>query len=285
MCDPDVMVSVIVLTYDHAGFVGQALDSILCQKTSFAYEVLIGDDASTDGTGEIVRAYEQAYPQRVRAFVRTQNIGPTRNLYELFLAARGKYIANCEGDDYWCDDRKLQMQVDFLERHPDYSACTHACRIVDENGIELKGKHLNWVCTKKEYSLTDFRGCYLPGQPATLVHRNFFLDRTHDYSVIYQANSIVADRTIALILAAQGRIRRFPDVMSCYRVREGGADNATARAFRDNLDVNRMQYEFTCALERYLQEEFGLRVRFPYFKYTQRIKSWIRRGIKLISSY
>ena len=281
MCDSEIMVSVIVLTYEHARFVRQALESILCQKTTFTYEILVGDDASTDGTDEIVRMYEHFYPQ-VRAFVRKQNIGATKNLYELLLLARGKYIANCEGDDYWCDDRKLQMQVEFLEHHPEYSACTHACRIVDENGMVLKGRHLKWVCKKEEYSLQDFRGRYLPGQPASLVHRNFFLNRKHDYSIIYQANSIVADRTIVMILAAQGHIRRFSDVMSCYRVREMSTDSATVRAFRDNPDVNRMQYEFTCMLERYLEDEFGIHIRFNFFKYTQRLKGWIKSRINTI---
>lgn len=279
----DPLVSVIVLTYDHSPFIRECLDSILGQDIDFRYEVLVGDDASADGTSEIVRWYAEKYPDVIHAFIREKNLGATRNLYDLFTRARGRYIASCEGDDYWTDPLKLRKQVGFLEGHPEYSGCTHGCRIVDEDGKPAADQRLRWVCKKETFTLKDFRGIYLPGQPATLVHRNFFLDTSHDYSIIYKANQMIADRTVAAILAAQGSIRRFPDVMSCYRVRKKNEDSATARAFRNNPDVNRMQYEYTCALERYLQEEFGLRVRFSYFKYTQRIKGWIRRSIQMIT--
>ena len=273
----EITVSVIVLTYNHGPYIRQALDSILEQKTTFSYEILVGDDASTDATGEIVRQYGEKYPNRVRAFIREKNLGATRNLYELFLQARGKYIASCEGDDYWCDPNKLQRQVDFLESHPDHSGCTHDCRIVDEKGEPLPDQVLPWVCTKEEYTLRDFKGIYLPGQAAALVHRNFFLDAGHDYSILYQADPMVADRTVALIVAAQGKIRRFPDVMSCYRVRtQAGAQNATSALFRNNANVNRMQYEMTCKLERYVDQEFGVKVRFTRFKWEQRLKGWIK---------
>ena len=129
-----IMASVIVLTYNQQAYIGQALDSILMQKTRFPYEILVGDDASIDKTGSIVRSYAQAYPQIIRPFIRERNLGVTRNLYELLKHTRGKYIASCEGDDFWTDPEKLELQIDFLENHSEYSGCTHNARVIDENG-------------------------------------------------------------------------------------------------------------------------------------------------------
>ena len=193
-----VMVSVIVVTCNQKQYIRQALDSILMQETTFPYEILIGDDASTDGTSEIVEEYAQRHPSLIRAFIREKNLGPTKNVYDLLAQARGKYIANCEGDDYWINCKKLQLQVDFLEKNPIYSACTHNCRIVDETGAALPDQKLNWVSSKTVFTRKDFKGIYLPGQPATWVHRNFLSDHNHNFSIIYQANRFVGDRTVTL---------------------------------------------------------------------------------------
>ena len=122
------MVSVICITYNHEAYIGEALESFLAQKTDFAVEILVNDDASTDRTAEIVRAYAERFPDRIRAFLQTENQFSKGGNIEndiLLPHARGKYVAFCEGDDYWSNPEKLQRQVDFLERHPDYSACTH----------------------------------------------------------------------------------------------------------------------------------------------------------------
>lgn len=272
------MVSVIVLTYNHKRYIRQALDSILEQETAFPYEILVGDDCSSDGTSEIISRYATLYPGKLSVFIRPKNIGATKNLYDLFQRAEGKYIASCEGDDYWCDPLKLQKQVDFLENHPKYSGCTHTCLIVDENGKAAANQRLPWVCPKEYYTLRDFRGIYLPGQAATLVHRNFFLDTGHDYSIIYQASPMIADRTVVMILAVLGPIRRLPETMSCYRVPvNDSGQNATSALFHNNADVNRMQYDLTCRLEKYIREEYKIKISFAAFKWKQRIKFWIKR--------
>lgn len=284
MKEADITISVIVLTYNHAKYIRQALDSILKQKTTFCYEILVGDDASTDGTSEIVKEYAERFPNVIRAFIRERNLGATKNLYDLFQHANGRYIANCEGDDYWSVPDKLQRQVNFLETHPDYSACTHNCLQVNENGQPLETQTIPWVCVKEEYTLRDFKGIYLPGQPATLVHRNFFRDASHhDYSIIYKANPCIADRTVAMILAALGKIRRFTDVMSCYRIRTNPVESsATTAMFRDNPQVNWMQYEMTCQLEAYMAKEFHIPVRFTKFKMEQLWKGRLKELYKSV---
>ena len=123
-----IMVSVMCTAFNHVEYIREALDSMLNQQTDFAYEILVNDDCSTDGTAEVVHEYAEKYPDRIRAFF------PEKNLYSqnidvyyhsFFPNARGKYVAFCEGDDYWTDPTKLQRQVDFLEAHEDYSACVH----------------------------------------------------------------------------------------------------------------------------------------------------------------
>lgn len=121
-------VSVLCAAYNHEDFLRQTLDGFVSQKTSFPFEVLVNDDASTDSTADILREYAEKYPEIIRPFYQTENLYSRRiNLYDVvfFPAVRGEYIALCEGDDYWNDPEKLQRQVDWLDAHPDYSACVH----------------------------------------------------------------------------------------------------------------------------------------------------------------
>jgi glycosyltransferase involved in cell wall biosynthesis len=127
------LISVCIQTYQHAAYIRECLDSVLMQKTSFSYEVLLGEDASTDGTREICIEYAERYPEKIRLFLhhRANNISVNGNptgrfnfLYNLY-SAQGEYIAICEGDDYWTDPLKLQKQVDFLEANSDCVSCHH----------------------------------------------------------------------------------------------------------------------------------------------------------------
>ena len=124
----NVLVSSCCLTYNHADYLRDTLEGFLMQKVDFPVEILINDDASTDRTAEIVREYEAKYPELIHAFYQPVNLysqGKDLCLEVLYPQARGKYIALCEGDDYWTEPTKLQRQVDFLETHPEYSACVH----------------------------------------------------------------------------------------------------------------------------------------------------------------
>lgn len=124
--EDNIIVSVSCITYNHAKYIRQCLDGMLMQKTDFRYEILIHDDASTDGTDDIIREYETKYPDIIKPIYETENqyskgirISATYN----YPRAKGKYIALCEGDDYWIDSYKLQKQVDFLDNHLDFSMC------------------------------------------------------------------------------------------------------------------------------------------------------------------
>ena len=132
------LVSICCITYNHRDFIRDALDGFLSQRTDFPYEILINDDASTDGTADIIREYEQKYPEKIRALLQTENqyskgITNPSGAFN-FPRVRGRYVAMCEGDDYWTDPEKLQKQVDYMEAHPDCSLCFHSARIITVDG-------------------------------------------------------------------------------------------------------------------------------------------------------
>jgi glycosyltransferase involved in cell wall biosynthesis len=115
--------SVGILTYNHEPFIARAIDGVLIQQTDFEYEIVIGEDCSTDGTREIVLDYAARHPNRIRAFCRESNMGPRDNARALLAACRGEYVAMLEGDDYWISPHKLQKQVALMESDSNYVVC------------------------------------------------------------------------------------------------------------------------------------------------------------------
>jgi len=126
------LVSVRVATYNHERWISQCLEGILMQRTTFPFEVIVGEDCSTDGTRAIVADYARRFPDRIRARLHDTNLGGQKNSYLNHQACRGKYHAMTEGDDYWIDPLKLQRQVDFMEAHPEVSLCFHNALILNE---------------------------------------------------------------------------------------------------------------------------------------------------------
>lgn len=123
------LVSIVCITYNHEPYLRQALDSFLMQKTSFAYEIVLAEDCSTDGTRKICEEYAAEHPDIIHYIWSDNNVGAVENEARAIRAAKGKYIALCEGDDYWTDENKLQKQADFMESHPEYSVTFHRYKI------------------------------------------------------------------------------------------------------------------------------------------------------------
>lgn len=262
----EISVSVLVLTRNHEKYISQALDSILEQKCEFKYEILVGDDMSDDRTREIVRAYSQAHPGVFRLFFHEERQGTTKNSYRLMTEARGRYLASCEGDDYWCDPTKLQKQVSFLESHSEYIGCGHKVRLVDEEGKAHRCQYLDWVCRKKDYGLEDFRGIFLPAHSSTLVRRNIFLEPEHDYSIMYKASPWIGDRTSNLLFIAKGRFYKLDGVMSCYRyVARADGGSVTSKLYFSSTAAE-ADCDYTDALDDYAREELGLDAGFAYHR-------------------
>ena len=273
-CDEKPLVSVILIAYNQRRYIRQAIESVLAQETSFSYELLIGDDASDDGTGGIVAEYAQAYPDRVRAFIRPENLGAARNAVLLLQQARGEFIASLEGDDYWIDPQKLEKQAAFLRESPGFIGCTSRIRCVDENGRAIRGKP-EWIRQKRVFTLADFDGVHLPGQASSLMRRNIFRQPGHDYSVLTEADTMISDRTAMLIFLLQGDFYCFDQPMSVYRYApalQGG--NLTSRLAGEASILRDIQ--ITRAMERYAYEEFGRRIIFSRFRRELYAKARVR---------
>lgn len=119
------LVSVMMLTYNHGRYIGEAIRGVVFQKFNHQFELVIGDDCSTDDTLQVCREWQKRFPHIIKILERPRNIGVQRNLIETISACRGKYLAKCEGDDYWCSKHKLRRQVDYMERHSDCNVCFH----------------------------------------------------------------------------------------------------------------------------------------------------------------
>ena len=117
------LVSICCITYNQEKYIAQCLDGFIIQKVDFSFEIVISDDCSTDNTKKIIDTYVSKYPAIFKDVSPSKNLGSTKNFYHVLEKASGKYIAYCEGDDYWIDENKLQMQVDFLETNPEYGIC------------------------------------------------------------------------------------------------------------------------------------------------------------------
>lgn len=217
------LLSVVLITYNHSRYIGQALDNILAQQVDFPFEVVVADDCSTDDTPEIIAGYQQQYPDVVRVLPNTVNLGVTRNVERGILGARGRYIALIEGDDYWVDARKLQRQVDFMEAHPDYSMCFHNALVVYEDNPDRES-HLMNTSEKEEYTLHDITtGWFIP--TASLVFRRQSLPALPAWF----HESEVGDLPLVALLAVQGRVGYLLPQMSVYRIHAKGVTRAGNR--------------------------------------------------------
>jgi len=156
-------VSVLMTTYNHERFIAQAIESALMQQTDFDYEIVIGEDSSTDRTREIVIGYQKRYSDKIRLSLSERNLGNfgKPNFVRTLQACRGQYIAMLEGDDYWTDPLKLQKQVDFLDNHPECAICFHNVEVLAEDSQE---NHLFFRRELKPiYTFDDLvRGSFFP---------------------------------------------------------------------------------------------------------------------------
>ena len=212
----ELMLSIYVATYNHEKYIARALDSILMQKTEYLYEVLVGEDCSTDGTRVILKEYEEKYPGRFQMFYREHNMykEKIRNGEDLKRRCRGKYLIALEGDDFWTDEDKLQKQIEFLETHPEYLAVAHNCVVVDEYSQPNGEKYAE--CKDEEYTVRHLACEILPGQLTTIMYRNFYREDILDASLC-KSDYVPGDRCIFFTLVTCGKVYCMQEIMSAYR--------------------------------------------------------------------
>lgn len=208
-------VSICLITYNHEDFIAQAIESVLMQQTSFAYEVVIGEDCSTDRTRAIVLDYQHRFPEKIRVLPSPHNLGLPRNFARTFQACRAPYIAMMDGDDYWASPDKLQKQVEWLDAHPDCALCCHAFRVHhDHEPQPVDAIH------GSDREIVTFAD--LPIWPP-IATSSVLLRAAHVGGLpTWFADLPAEDFTTYLLAALRGHIRYLPEAMSVYRIHATG---------------------------------------------------------------
>jgi len=210
-------VSVHMITYNHEPFIGQAIESVLGQQTDFDYELVIGEDCSTDATRSVALAYQAQHPNRVRVLCHEVNMGMLRNAATCTAACRGKYLAKLEGDDYWTDMRKLQKQADFLDAHPDTALCyTNAVAFdtdrPDEKQVLIKpGERKPFI---------DVAELVTGNQVVSLTRMSRRYDMDALPALYFKGTE--GDWPLACLLACSGRVAYIDEITGAYRRHAGG---------------------------------------------------------------
>lgn len=249
----NIMVSVICNTFNHGKYVRDALEGFVSQKTNFMFEVLVHDDASSDNTADIIREYEAKYPEIIKPIYQAENqyskgVKVTRTFQVPRI--KGKYIAFCEGDDYWTDPLKLQKQLDFMEANPDYSMCASSTVWLDMK----TGKEANKCHTEqdRDVSLEEIvlrkKGRIF--QLATFFIRSDIYISVPDWFCCFG----VGDFPLEILATTSGKVRMLSDVMAVYRFNSEGswtsrAENAEYRTKAmtkviDGLEIFNQQTDY-----------------------------------------
>lgn len=217
------MVSIWCLCYNHEEYIAQTLDSFLEQETDFPFEIIISDDASTDGSADIIRSYAEKYPDIIRPMLLEENVYSTgKNMFAtlFFEKTRGKYVAVCEGDDHWTDKSKLQRQVDFLEAHEDYTLCVHNTTLHYCGGEQADRLLLNHTEDHDISFKTLLSGASRSYHTSAILARREIICNPPDFYFVANANGFV-DYAIALWCGLNGKVRYLDRPMSLYRINSG----------------------------------------------------------------
>lgn len=206
-------VSIVSISYNQDKYIRKALQGFVDQKVDFEIEIIISDDASTDDTQSIIKEYAEKYPNLFKPILRDKNVGVQTNLVEALQMASGEYVALCEGDDFWVDPEKLSTQVDYMDKHTDYSVCFHKVSVIYEDGSREDGVYPD-VLEQRWY--TGLQLCKL-----NYIQTNSVLYRRQDYSGL-PTDVMPLDWFLHLYHASFGKIKLIDRVMSVYRKHSEG---------------------------------------------------------------
>lgn len=231
------IVSVKTLTYNHAPYIKQCIEGVLMQKTDFKFEFVIGEDFSSDGTREICEEYAKNYPDTIKLIISDSNVGARVNSIRTRESCSGKYMAFCEGDDYWTDPYKLQKQVDFLEANSDYDMVHTNCNYFDNNTKMLSRSPFDKSYILKEGFLFNElikynRICTLTACVRHNIIKSYIKDVNPDIR-----EWKMGDYPIWLYLSCNSKIKYFDDNTACYRVLKNSASH-----FNDSSSINKFLF-------------------------------------------
>lgn len=239
----DILVSIACITFNHSKYIRQTLDGFLSQQISGGIEILIHDDASTDGTIEVLKEYAAQHPDKFVLFLEDENqYGKGRSYFlELFRRSRGKYIAICEGDDYWIDPQKLSQQIKILQQHPECVACCHNQIVVDKTGAPWPDSYQKIYRQETDIILDR---SFLRSQnkfshtASLLIRSELFRDLSDTACEDYLRTKANGDMKWAAMIAACGKIYHIAKDMACYRYVPSGTDSWSARNAGKNITLS-----------------------------------------------
>jgi glycosyltransferase involved in cell wall biosynthesis len=245
------LVSVCIIAYNHEKYIRDAIEGVLMQKVNFEYELIIGDDCSTDNTRKILLEYQSKYPSKVKLLLHEKNLGflGKKNHIEILKNSTGKYIAQLDGDDYWTYENKLQQQIDFLEQNHDFAICFHKARWFIENNPDYYREYPASQKTVTTIETLSLEGNYIP--TSSIVFRNKF-DFNKIPSWIYE--DISGDWAFNHLMAQYGKIYFIDEIWSLYRVHEKGhwvkkADISKSKAYINTKKYLNMYFKNAYAKE------------------------------------
>ena len=223
----DVLVSICCITYNHAPYIRQCLEGFIMQKTNFAYEILIHDDASTDGTSEIIREYEKKFPDIIKPIYEIENQYqkgvPIGSGVWNVPRAQGKYIAMCEGDDYWTDPNKLQKQVDYMEQHSEIDLCCTASQQYVQKTGKFIGHGGTRLCEKYDTCIMDYNDIFT----ATTLIRTDSFRKCYAELKSFLSQDLIIDTAYWYWFAYYNKIKYFDEETAVYRILENSACHTT----------------------------------------------------------
>lgn len=259
MNDKQIKISVYCMAYNHAEYIRNTLEGFVNQKTNYPFEVLVHDDASTDGTQEIIMEYSRKYPELIIPILQEENkYSQAINVEKeyIFPKMRGEYVAVCEGDDYWSDPSKLQKQIDFLEENLEYSACVHNTEVIDlgKNTNSLLNPETKEYDLKIEHVLVDGGADF---HTSSIVYRMKYGKEIYsDYCPEFFTKSMeVGDYPLAIYLVLKGKVRYLPDIMSVYRKGTPGSWTQRMENVKMQIKTERELIEMLESINEYTGHE------------------------------
>lgn len=262
------LVSISCITYNHAPYIRQCLEGFITQKTNFAYEVLIHDDASTDGTSEIIQEYENKYPDIIKPIYESENQYqkgvPMGSEVWNVPRAQGKYIALCEGDDYWTDPNKLQKQVDYMEQHPEIDLCCTASQQYVQKTGKFIGHGGTSLCEKYDTCIMGYNDIFT----ATTLIRTDSFRKCYAELKSFLSQDLIIDTAYWYWFAYYNKIKYFDEETAVYRILENSACHTT-----DNTKTVWNQW-------RFLRLKLSFLIRYPLKENQEQVKKSIFEEIE-----
>lgn len=239
------VVSVICYTYNQKNYIRQALEGMMMQNTSFEYEIIVHDDASSDGTSEIIKEYAMNYPDKITVLFQEENQYSQKKSMAYFVEpyVTGKYVAFCEGDDFWISDTKLQQQVDAMEKYGECSMCVHAVQGISEDGEKKLRMYPSFSIKQGICKAEDVMRWMLANNQWVFQTSSFFLSsdmwremRLNGPEYVKQSN--YGDVSMMRYCAAHGDFYYIDEIMSCYRIGAVGSTWMQDKKNAYNIDFH-----------------------------------------------